>query len=170
MDAARALADLTEISAQIDGAVLADSSGALVATTFAQEERGKELARAAADLLAAASESRAEGQELVQIQAATPRGSVFVVRDENHLVAALTGSRPTVGLVFYDLKTCLRMLAREEATSQQPAPERPAKREQATAEGTKEPAATSKPRVGKAAPTRKEPAKKKDEGASDESA
>jgi predicted regulator of Ras-like GTPase activity (Roadblock/LC7/MglB family) len=172
MDAAQALADLTEISAQIDGAVLADSSGALVATTFAQEERGKELARAAADLLAAASESRAEGQELVQIQAATPRGSVFVVRDENHLVAALTGSRPTVGLVFYDLKTCLRMLAREEATSQQPAPERPAKPEQAAAEETQETAAAAGgQRVGKAAATRrKEPAKKKDEGASDESA
>jgi predicted regulator of Ras-like GTPase activity (Roadblock/LC7/MglB family) len=117
MDAAQALADLTEISAQIDGAVLADSGGSLVVSTFAQEERGKELAGAAADLLAAASESRAEGQELVQIQAATPRGSVFVVRDENRVVAALTGSRPTVGLVFYDLKTCLRMVAREEASS-----------------------------------------------------
>jgi len=44
MDAAQALADLTEISAQIEGAVLADSSGSLVASTFAQEERGKELA------------------------------------------------------------------------------------------------------------------------------
>jgi predicted regulator of Ras-like GTPase activity (Roadblock/LC7/MglB family) len=171
MDAAQALADLTEISAQIEGAVLADSSGSLVASTFAQEERGKELARAASDLLAAASQARADGQELVQIQAATPRGSVFVARDESHVVAALTGSRPTVGLVFYDLKTCLRMLAREETKSQQPAPGRPAEREQAAAEETKEPAAASKPPVGKAAPTRrKEPEKKKDEGASDESA
>ena len=70
MDAAQALADLTEISAQIDGAVLADTSGALVASTFAQEERGKELARAAAELLAAAAETRGDGQELVQVQAA----------------------------------------------------------------------------------------------------
>ena len=156
MDAAQALADLTEISAQIDGAVLADSSGSLVASTFAQEERGKELARAAADLLAAASEARADGQELVQIQAATPRGSVFVVRDENHVVAAVTGSRPTVGLVFYDLKTCLRMLAREEAKSQPPPSE--------------ETTAASKERVGKAAPTRRKAAKKDDAKASDESA
>jgi predicted regulator of Ras-like GTPase activity (Roadblock/LC7/MglB family) len=173
MDAAQALADLTEISAQIDGAVLADSSGSLVVSTFAQEERGKELAGAAADLLAAASESRAEGQELVQIQAATPRGSVFVVRDENRVVAALTGSRPTVGLVFYDLKTCLRMVAREEASSQQPAPKQPApKREQAAAEETQDTAAgATKQPLGKAAATRrKEPAKKKEEGASDESA
>jgi predicted regulator of Ras-like GTPase activity (Roadblock/LC7/MglB family) len=173
MDAAQALADLTEISAQIDGAVLADSGGSLVVSTFAQEERGKELAGAAADLLAAASESRAEGQELVQIQAATPRGSVFVVRDENRVVAALTGSRPTVGLVFYDLKTCLRMVAREEASSQQPAPKQPApKREQAAAEETQDTAAgATKQPLGKAAATRrKEPAKKKEEGASDESA
>jgi predicted regulator of Ras-like GTPase activity (Roadblock/LC7/MglB family) len=175
MDAAQALADLTEISAQIDGAVLADSSGSLVASTFAQEERGKELARAAAELLAAASEARAEGQELVQIQAATPRGSIFVVRDDNHVVAALTGSRPTVGLVFYDLKTCLRMLAREEAKPQPSAAEKqePAaaeKQEPAAAE-KQEPAVAGKQRVGKAAATRrKEPAKKQDEGASDESA
>src|SRR5919109_282003 len=156
MNAAQALADLTEISAQIDGAVLADASGALVASTFAQEERGKELARAAAELLAAASEVRADGQELVQVQAATPRGSVFVVRDENHVVAALTGSRPTVGLVFYDLKTCLRMLAREEAKSQPPSAET---------------ATASKERVGKAASTRrKAPAKKKDAEGSDEGA
>ena len=157
MDAAQALADLTEISAQIDGAVLADTSGALVASTFAQEERGKELARAAAELLAAAAETRGDGQELVQVQAATPRGSVFVVRDEKHVVAALTGSRPTVGLVFYDLKTCLRMLAREEAKSAPPPSE--------------ETATATKPRVGKAAATRrKAPAKKKDEEAADESA
>jgi hypothetical protein len=36
------------------------------------------------------------------------------VRDERHLVAAVTGAQPTVGLVFYDLKTCLRLLEREE--------------------------------------------------------
>ena len=185
MDAAHALADLTEISAQIDGAVLADASGALVASTFAQEERGKELARAAAELLAAASEARADGQELVQVQAATPRGSVFVVRDENHVVAATvdderagrmagaalelfrradeqreqqlvqldaalgagsvflvrdeqrtiaatTGPEPTVGLVFYDLKSCLRSFT-EDKPKPKPRPRRAKKDEEAGA-------------------------------------
>jgi predicted regulator of Ras-like GTPase activity (Roadblock/LC7/MglB family) len=169
MDAAQALADLTEISAQIDGAVLADSSGSLVASTFTQEERGKELARAAADLLAAASESRAEGQELVQIQAATPRGSIFVVRDENHVVAAITGSRPTVGLVFYDLKTCLRMLAREEAAPQQPTPP-PEPEQPGGQQKEKAAAAENKQRVGKAAATRRKVQAEKDAEASDESA
>jgi len=37
-----------------------------------------------------------------------------VAKDDRHLVAAVTKPRPTVGLVFYDLKTCLRMLEREE--------------------------------------------------------
>jgi predicted regulator of Ras-like GTPase activity (Roadblock/LC7/MglB family) len=155
MDAAQALADLTEISAQIDGAVLAGSDGSLIASTFAQEERGKELARAAVDLLAAAAESRAEGQELVQIQAATPRGSLFVVQDGDKVVAAVTGPRPTVGLVFYDLKTCLRMLGREEAKAQKPA-------ETQDSEDTEKATAT-KPRVGKATATRRKAAKKKEE-------
>jgi predicted regulator of Ras-like GTPase activity (Roadblock/LC7/MglB family) len=154
MDAAQALADLTEISAQIDGAVLAGSDGTLVASTFAQEERGKELAGAAVDLLAVAGESRAEGQELVQLQAATPRGSIFVVQGGDRLVAAITGSRPTVGLVFYDLKTCLRMLEREDVKAPQPkGKQEDEKVEKATA---------TKPRVGKATTQRKAPAKKKE--------
>jgi predicted regulator of Ras-like GTPase activity (Roadblock/LC7/MglB family) len=150
MDAAQALADLTEISAQIEGAVLADREGSVIASTLPRDERGAELARAAVELLAAADESRADGQELVQLQAVTPRGSLFVVRDEGRVVAALTGSKPTVGLVFYDLKTCLRMLEREEAKAEKAEP---------AAKAT-----ATKPRVGKAASTRrKAPAKKKDE-------
>jgi hypothetical protein len=51
---------------------------------------------------------------LVQVEGAAVDGSVFVAKDDRHLVAAVTKPRPTVGLVFYDLKTCLRMLEREE--------------------------------------------------------
>jgi predicted regulator of Ras-like GTPase activity (Roadblock/LC7/MglB family) len=167
MDAAQALADLTEISAQIEGAVLAGEDGSVIASTFAREERGAELAGAARELVEAASEPRGEGQELVQLQAATPRGSLFVVRDGRHIVAALTGAKPTVGLVFYDLKTCLRMLEREEGTAgtaATPAPEETA----GTAEAKK--ATARKAQVGKATtPSRKTTAKKKEEGG-DESA
>jgi hypothetical protein len=35
---------------------------------------------------------------------------VFVVRDGDRLIAATTTPEPTVGLVFYDLKTCLRSI------------------------------------------------------------
>jgi predicted regulator of Ras-like GTPase activity (Roadblock/LC7/MglB family) len=160
MDAAQALADLTEISAQIDAAVLARTDGSVVASTFQQEGRGEELARAAVELVTAAGEARGKSgaPELVQIQAATPRGSLFVVRDGGHVVAAVTGSKPTVGLVFYDLKTCLRMLEREAEK-----PEKSAKAEKA-----EKPTATTE-KVGKASTPRKPTTKRKDEGGGDES-
>jgi predicted regulator of Ras-like GTPase activity (Roadblock/LC7/MglB family) len=156
MDAAQALADLTEISAQIEGAVLAEGDGSVIASTFPREERGAELARASLELLAAADKSRADGQELVQLQAVTPRGSLFVVRDGGRVVAALTGAKPTVGLVFYDLKTCLRMLEREEAKAEKAEPAPAAKPTE------------TKPRVGKAASTRPKTSTKKKEEAPDE--
>ena len=45
-----------------------------------------------------------------QLEASTVTGSVFVVRDGDRLIAATTSPEPTVGLVFYDLKTCLRSI------------------------------------------------------------
>jgi predicted regulator of Ras-like GTPase activity (Roadblock/LC7/MglB family) len=116
MDAGQALADLTEISAQIESAVLADHDGSVVASTLADENAAKSFAEAAAELLAAADDVRREpgSEPLVQMEGAAYDGSVFVAKDDRHLVAAVTKPRPTVGLVFYDLKTCLRMLEREE--------------------------------------------------------
>ena len=114
MDAGQALADLTEISSQIEAAVLAGADGSVAASTFADEERGRAVAAAARELLQAAEEARSDGADrLVQLQAATPEGSIFVVRDDKHVVAAVTGAEPTVGLVFYDLKTCLRLAGEE---------------------------------------------------------
>jgi predicted regulator of Ras-like GTPase activity (Roadblock/LC7/MglB family) len=151
MDAAQALADLTEISAQIEAAVLAEPDGSLVASTFAEPSRGEELARAASELVTAAVEVGEAGPELVQLQAATPRGSLFVVRDERHLAAAITAQKPTVGLIFYDLKTCLRML--------EPEAGEPVKA--ATAEARTK-AAPKETKVGKATGTRRRTTKKKD--------
>jgi predicted regulator of Ras-like GTPase activity (Roadblock/LC7/MglB family) len=109
VDAAAALTELTRASAQIEGAVLAGPRGGLDASTFEDEERGQTIAQAARELLKAADDVRADGGDgLVQLEAALPDGSVFVVRDGDHLVAAVTVPEPTVGLVFYDLKTCLR--------------------------------------------------------------
>ena len=47
---------------------------------------------------------------LAQLEAATLDGSVFVVRDGERMIAATTTPEPTVGLVFYDLKHCLRSI------------------------------------------------------------
>ena len=55
-----------------------------------------------------------------QVQIAFLEGSVFVVRDDERIVAAVTGREPTSGLVFYDLKTCLRLAGEQPARKRQP--------------------------------------------------
>jgi predicted regulator of Ras-like GTPase activity (Roadblock/LC7/MglB family) len=115
MDAAQALADLTEISTQIQAALIADEKGAVLASTFADDAMAGQAARSALDLLAAAEDAGRNGTvRLTQILAATHAGSVFVVRGDDRIVTAVTGPEPTVGLVFYDLKTCLRISAAEQ--------------------------------------------------------
>jgi predicted regulator of Ras-like GTPase activity (Roadblock/LC7/MglB family) len=119
MDAAQALADLTEISSQIRAAVvLADDGSALAATP--DETRSTELARATQELLEAVARTSGDGRRLAQLEVSTPEGSVFVVRDEQRTIAATTGPEPTVGLVFYDLKSCLRSIAAEEKPKPKP--------------------------------------------------
>ena len=125
MDAAQALADLTEISSQIEAAVLFDESGAVQGSTLADEGAAAELARGAADLLTRAAGFRGEGV-VTQLEAATNAGSVFVVQDGSRRIAATTGPQPTVGLVFYDLKSALRNAAAEPAK-----PKRAPRREKA---------------------------------------
>lgn len=137
MDAAQALADLVEISTQIETAVLVDAQGKVAATNLADASRADSLAQAARDLLAAADESMSgseRGEKLVQLQAATPEGCVFVARDDEQVVAAVTVPDPTVGLVFYDLKTCLRHSAGEELAPK-PAPRTKPKGEEKGGDG-----------------------------------
>lgn len=136
MDAAEALADLIEISTQIETAVLVDAQGKVAASNLAETSQAEALARSARELLAAADQDMggAESRErLVQLQVALPEGCVFVVRDEERVVAAVTVPDPTVGLVFYDLKTCLRHAAGEELAPKPKA--RTAEREGESGEG-----------------------------------
>src|SRR3954464_8478476 len=56
MDAAQALADLTEISSQIQAAVLFDETGAVQGSTLGDAEAAEALAQAGARLLAAVDE------------------------------------------------------------------------------------------------------------------
>jgi hypothetical protein len=115
MDAAQALADLTEISSQIEAAVLFDGGGAVLGSTLADGARSAELVDAANELLEGADEVRAGDGALTQLDAALLEGSVFVVRDGERRILATTGPEPTVGLVFYDLKSCLRNVGEEPA-------------------------------------------------------
>jgi predicted regulator of Ras-like GTPase activity (Roadblock/LC7/MglB family) len=112
VDAAQALADLTEISSQIEAAVLFDAGDAVAGSTLADPAAAEALARAAGALLDAASSFGGDAT-VTQVEASTADGSVFVVRDGERRIAATTRPSPTVGLVFYDLKTCLRDVSAE---------------------------------------------------------
>ena len=108
MDAAQALADLTEISSQIEAAVLFGADGAVEGSTMADEAKAQRLAEAASRLLERAETVRTEDVAVTQVEAALADGCVFVVREGDRRIAATTVANPTVGLVFYDLKSCLR--------------------------------------------------------------
>jgi len=114
VDAAQALADLTEISSQIVEAAILAEDGAVLASTFGDAQRARTFATGVERLLAEAESVRVAHAlpGLTQLEAATLDGSVFVARDSDgaRLVAAVTRAEPTVGLVFYDLKHCLRSI------------------------------------------------------------
>src|SRR4029453_19296692 len=128
-EAADALARLTEISTQIQAAVVFDREGTVLGS-IVDDDRAGRIAEKALELFR---EAEKQGkQELVQLDASFPDGTVFVVRDADRLIAATTGPEPTVGLVFYDLKTCLRGFG-EGPPNPKPKPRRPpAKRTTAT--------------------------------------
>ena len=139
MDAASALADLTEISSQVEAAVVLDDGGAVVASTLDDADRSARLARAALDLLGAADKRfESGGRVLTQLEAALREGSVFVAREAGRSIVATTSPEPTSGLVFYDLKTCLRLLAEPKAASKTAAkPARPKRRSPKAETGNK---------------------------------
>src|SRR6059058_1066214 len=112
MDAAAALERLQEISSQVRAAVIFERGGKVVGATLADDQRAKQVAEEAEALLADAEQrrDRADGDEFAQLEVALQAGSVFIVRDGDRLIAATTPPEPTVGLVFYDLKSCLREL------------------------------------------------------------
>jgi predicted regulator of Ras-like GTPase activity (Roadblock/LC7/MglB family) len=131
MDAAAALERLREISSQVRAAVIFERSGKVVGSTFADEQRAKDVADEAEALLTEAEQRRDavdEAGEFAQLEVALQGGSVFVVRDGDRLIAATTQAEPTVGLVFYDLKSCLRDLE----TTAAPKRRAPARRKPAT--------------------------------------
>lgn len=110
--ASSALAELLEVSPQVDAAVILQRDGAtLVASAPQTVSRSAErLGATCVRIVEAAELARRElGREpVVQVEVATPDGHVFVVSDSTWIVAAVTDADPTVGLVFYDLKTALR--------------------------------------------------------------
>jgi predicted regulator of Ras-like GTPase activity (Roadblock/LC7/MglB family) len=130
MDASAALDRLRDISSQVRTAVIFERGGKVVGSTLADDERGRRVAQEAEALLGEAEKHRNQARgngEFAQLEVALQGGSVFVVRDGDRLIAATTQPEPTVGLVFYDLKSCLRELAAPpEPKKRAPAKRKPA--------------------------------------------
>ena len=112
MDTARALADLVEISPQIEAAAVVAGDGELAGSVGIPDARGTVLARAVQELLDGAAAFRSEGERITQVHAELEGGSVFAVTGgDERTVVALVRERATPGLVFYDLKRCLAAVA-----------------------------------------------------------
>ena len=126
------------------GAVILERGGKVLGSTLVDDERAQQVATEAAELLRdAESRHRHEGEargEFAQLEVALRSGSVFLVSHEDVLIAATTPPEPTVGLVFYDLKSCLREL---EAPAE-PEQKAPAK-SKAAASGTRRKRTDAKP-------------------------
>lgn len=134
MDATSALADLTEISSQIEQAVVFLEDGSVLASTFPAEEGAAGLAATARELLAAAAQTSPHGdRELTQLEVSLAAGSVFLVRGGGRVVAATTSAGAPAGLVLYDLRTCLRAIEEADAAADA-APRRDSARKKAPAD------------------------------------
>ena len=112
MEAARALADLVEISPQIEAAAVVGADGEMAGSVGVPEGRSSLLARAVRELVDAAA-FRSEGR-VTQLHAELPGGDVFTVTGAGaRIIVAVTTERASPGLVFYDLKRCLAAVADE---------------------------------------------------------
>jgi hypothetical protein len=109
--AARALADLVEISPQIEAAAVVAGDGEPEGAVGVPAGRAGVLGRAVRELLDRAGSFRGDGSRVSQLHASLVGGDVFaVVGDDGRTIVALARERATPGLVFYDLKHCLAEL------------------------------------------------------------
>jgi hypothetical protein len=105
VDAAAALAELTGLSSQIEEAAILGEQGDVLAGTPGD---GTALADVARALLERA--ESLQGRPPVDVDVSTAAGHVFVARESGLTIVATTMPEPSPGLVFYDLKNCLRQV------------------------------------------------------------
>jgi len=100
-----ALAYLTEMSPDLRGGAILDSTGAVLAASD-QPNRWREDAAA---LLAVA--DRAEGEPVEQVHISTEQGEVFALRHAGLAAIAVTERFALASLLFFDMRSVLRDLA-----------------------------------------------------------
>lgn len=109
MDAAQALAELTELSSQVERAVVLRADGSVLGSTL-DDSATETLARTALELVAVAFELRSTLDDVTRVEVELAEGAVFVLREGGTTIAATTRAQPTAGLVAYDLRTCLQRI------------------------------------------------------------
>lgn len=131
MDAAQALRELTELSTQIESAVVLRADGAVLASTLEDPASEAALASSALELMAAAFGLSAKPREVTRVEVELESGAFIVLRDGGRTIAATTGPQPTAGLVVYDLRTCLEGITEPERKRRKRAPKQPPETETA---------------------------------------
>ena len=117
MEPNEALAELLDLSSQIVDVAILGASGFVLAGS-GTPERSEQLARLAAELVAAAGDVRPTA-DVSRIEVGLDSTSVFVVSEAGRTAIATTVPDPTAGLVVYDLRTALRRL--DEKPARKPA-------------------------------------------------
>jgi predicted regulator of Ras-like GTPase activity (Roadblock/LC7/MglB family) len=110
MEAAQALRELMELSSQITSAIVLDAEGSVLAGSSEDPTASAALTASTLELVAAASDLGSDDREVTRVEVELEDGAFFVVRDGGKTVAAVTGPRPTSGLVVYDLRTCAQAI------------------------------------------------------------
>jgi hypothetical protein len=123
MDAARALADLVEISPQIEAAAVFEGNEEPLGAVGVSDWWSTAVTRAGKALLEGAAESGGHGGTVTQLHASLREGDVFVVGSPGErTIVAVTAPRQAPGLLFYDLKRCLASLQPSEPEPEPAAP------------------------------------------------
>jgi predicted regulator of Ras-like GTPase activity (Roadblock/LC7/MglB family) len=110
MDATQALRELMELSSQITAAVVLDAEGAVLAGAPDDAATSTALAATTLELVSTAAELGADGRDVTRVEVELEDGAVFVVREGGQTIGAVTGPKPTSGLVVYDLRTCVQAI------------------------------------------------------------
>jgi hypothetical protein len=108
MDADAALAQLLEVSDDIRAAVVFER-GELLASNLS-EDKAAEIAGLADAMLAYARTLRKEA-DVKQLEAVTPDGDVYVVRQGERGIVAIAAPGSLAGVVQHDLRTLLGRLS-----------------------------------------------------------
>ena len=107
-----AVRDLLNISTDIVRVAVLGPEGEVLAA--APAAAGPELAPAAGRLWAAA-ETSAGSSSIDNVVVQDAQGAVALLQAHGRRIAAVTGPRPAVGLLLFDLRTCLGDAYAEEA-------------------------------------------------------